>query len=205
MERIDAGAADAIARVSAVLDEGELCVVPTDTQYALAADALNDDAVMRVFVAKQRAADQALPVCVAGIEDIQHVAFSTPLGRALAAKYWPGALTLVLPARPWLPDEVTAGKGTVAVRCPDNAFALQLASAFGPFVVTSANRHGQPAAASVDEAMAQLGSVARLYVDAGALPGAPSTIVDATGREAKVLREGAIAAAELAQHGTLGD
>lgn len=204
MERIRATDADAVARAMSVLDAGDLCVLPTDTQYALAADALNDAAVLRVFDVKRRGADQALPVCVGGLEDIGQVAHATPLARALAQRWWPGPVTLVLRAKPFLPDEVTAGLGTVAVRCPALDFSLQLARHFGPYVVTSANRHGQPAAASVDEALAQLGGDARLYVDAGALPGVPSTMVDATGTEAKVLREGAVAATEIAAHGPRG-
>lgn len=203
MERTSIRDADAIARATSILDAGELCVLPTDTQYALSADALNDEAVARVFAAKRRAADQPLPVCVGGLEDVHHVGFSTPLARDLAEAFWPGALTLVVKARPWLPDELTAGTGTVAVRCPALDFARELARHFGPYVVTSANRHGQPAATTVDEAVAALGDDVRLYVDAGALPGVPSTIVDATGAEAKVLREGALAAATL--HGRRRD
>ncbi|HEX2022616.1 MAG TPA: L-threonylcarbamoyladenylate synthase, partial [Candidatus Thermoplasmatota archaeon] len=181
----------------AVLDAGGLCVLPTDTQYALSADALDDDAARRVFDAKRRAADQALPVCVSGLEDLRHVAYATPLARDLAARFWPGPLTLVLKARPWVPDAVTAGLGTVAVRCPRLAFSLDLARHFGPYVVTSANRSGQPAAADVESARRQLGADVRLYVDAGPLPGVPSTMVDATGDAARVLREGALAAAEV--------
>ena len=203
MERASIRDADAVARATAALDAGELCVLPTDTQYALSADALNDEAIARVFDVKRRGADQALPVCVGGLEDIQHVAFSTPLARELADAFWPGALTLVLKARPWLPDELTAGTGTVAVRCPGLDFARDVARHFGPYVVTSANRHGQPAATSIDEALAALGGDVRLYVDGGKLPGVPSTIVDATGAVAKVLREGAVAAATL--HGRRRD
>jgi tRNA threonylcarbamoyl adenosine modification protein (Sua5/YciO/YrdC/YwlC family) len=196
-ETIPSDADDAVARATAVLDEGLLAVVPTDTLYALAADALNEDAVLDVFRVKARGADQALPVCVAGFEDVGHVAQASPLARRLADAFWPGALTLVMRAKPWLPEAVTAGGETVAVRAPGHAYARALAARFGPYTVTSANRHGQPPAADVRAAREQLGGHVRLYVDGGTLLGTPSTIVDATGAEARVIREGAIPSAKV--------
>jgi L-threonylcarbamoyladenylate synthase len=192
---------DAIARVTEALDAGDLAVVPTDTLYALAADALVEDSVLRVFDVKRRSADKALPICVGGLEDLHHVAFATPLARDLAQKWWPGPVTLVLRARSWLPEAVTAGMETVAVRVPGNAFARELARHFGPFVVTSANRSSEAPTATIEEARAALGADARIYVDAGGLPGTPSTIVDATGDVPKVLREGAVPASEFDGHG----
>lgn len=189
--------AQALDQTTAALDAGQLAVVPTDTLYALAADALDEDAVREVFRVKARAADQALPVCVSGFEDIQNVAHSSPLARLLADAYWPGPVTLVLRAKAWMPEAVTAGGTTVAVRAPGNEFALQLARHFGPFTVTSANLSGQPPAADIMSARRQLGTAARVYVDGGTLKGTPSTIVDATGSEARVLREGAIPASEV--------
>lgn len=205
MERVLTSDADALRRATSTLDAGELCVIPTDARYVVCADALVDDAVQRVLDVKGRGADMGVPVCVSGIEDAHHVAHITPLARTLAARVWPGALTLVLRAKAWLPDEVTGGSGTVAVRCPALAFDRDLARHFGPFVMTGANRHGAPRATRADEAIAQLGGAVSLYVDGGATQGASSTIVDATGREAKVLREGAVSAAELAADGPRGD
>ena len=194
---IRSDAPDAIARATAVLDAGALAVVPTDTLYALAADALDEDAVLEVFRAKARAADQALPVCVGGFEGVQHVAHSTPLARVLAEAFWPGPLTLVLRAKAWMPDAVTAGGSTIAVRAPRNEYARALAEHFGPFTLTSANRSGGAPAADIESARRQLGSSVKLYVDGGALHGTPSTIVDCTGSEARILREGAIPSAEV--------
>jgi tRNA threonylcarbamoyl adenosine modification protein (Sua5/YciO/YrdC/YwlC family) len=188
---------EAVSRATSVLDAGALAVLPTDTLYALAADALDEDAAHRVFDVKARAADQALPVCVGGFEGVEHVAHATPLARRLAEAFWPGALTLVLRAKPWVPDAVTAGGGTVAVRAPAHAYALQLARHFGPFTVTSANRSGQPPAADVASARAALGADVELYVDGGRLGGTPSTIVDCAGPEARVLREGALPSAKV--------
>lgn len=191
----------ALAEATAALDDRALVVLPTDTLYALAADALDEDAVLDVFRVKGRAADQALPVCVAGFEDLSHVATPSPLARALAQRFWPGALTIVMRAKPWLPDAVTAGGDTVAVRAPGHAFARDVASHFGPFIVTSANRSGTPPAADARAAVEALGGAVRLYVDGGTLGGVPSTIVDCTGETPRVLREGAIPASEVTAFG----
>lgn len=179
------------------LDDRGLVVLPTDTLYALAADALDEEAVLGVFRAKGRGADQALPVCVAGLEDVAHVAAPTSLARQLAARYWPGPVTLVMRAKPWLPEALTAGLDTVAVRAPGHPFALEVARRFGPFTVTSANRSGEPPAARAEDASAALGSVVRLVVDGGALRGVASTIVDCTGDTPRVLREGAVPASDI--------
>ncbi|HWH09221.1 MAG TPA: L-threonylcarbamoyladenylate synthase [Candidatus Thermoplasmatota archaeon] len=192
---------EALAAAARAMDDRALVVLPTDTLYALAADALDEDAVLEVFRVKGRAADQALPVCVGGFPEVGHVATASPLARRLAERWWPGPLTLVMRAKPWLPNAVTAGGDTVAVRAPGHPFARALATHFGPFTVTSANRSGQPPAADVRAAREQLGGAVRLYVDGGTLLGVPSTIVDCTGDTPRVLREGAVPAAEVAALG----
>lgn len=177
--------ADAVARATALLDAGELALLPMDSSYALCGDALSDEAALRIYDALGRSADQALPVLVGGFEDVQHVAFATPLARRLADAFWPGPVTMLLRARPWIPDEVTAGQEVVAVRAPAVDVTRALAKHFGPLAA--------PDVASLDAARAH----ARLLVDAGPRGGGPDTVVDATGEEAKVLREGAIRAAEV--------
>lgn len=201
MAVLSATDADAVFEATSLLDAGELVVLPTDTAYALAADALNDEAVARVFLAKDRGADRPLLVAVGGLEDVGHVAFLTPLARELVMRFWPGPLTLVLRARPWLPDALTAGGDSVAVRAPDLAFPRELARHFGPFVLTSARRAGGAEALRVDDARRSLGAEAALYVDGGALPGGRATVVDARGSEAKVLSDGKVPAAEVVEHG----
>lgn len=193
--------AEAVLRATAALDEGGLVVLPTDTTYALAADALNEEAVERAFRAVGRPADAPMPVAVGSLEEAHHVAFLTPLARDLAARHWPGPLALVLRARPWLPDALTAGGASVAVRVPAQAFARDLARHFGPVALTPARRAGGEGARDVAQARAALGAEAALYLDAGALPGGRVTVVDAQGAEAKVLRAGALAAAEVAADG----
>lgn len=196
---------DVLLEATSLLDAGELIVVPTDTSYALCADALDDDAVSRVFVAKARAADRPLVVGVGGIEDAGHVGFVTPLARRLAERFWPGPLTMVLRARPWLPDALTAGGETVAVRAPASDFTRDVARRFGPLVLTGARREGGAPCLTVADARAALGAEAHLYVDGGALPGGRATVVDATADEAKVLNDGKIPAAEVAEHGRSRD
>lgn len=202
---IGATDADAVFEATSLLDAGELVVVPTDTSYAVCADALDDAAVARVFLAKARGADRPLAVAVGGIEDVGHVAFATPLARLLAERLWPGPLTLVLRARPWLPDALTAGGETVAVRCPALDFPREVARHFGPVVITSARREGGAECLTVPDARAALGAEVHLYVDGGALPGGRTTVVDATGDEAKVLSGGKVPATEVAPHGRVRD
>lgn len=196
MRVLSAADPEAVTAASHALDDGELVVFPTDTLYGLAADALDEAACLRVFDAKKRPADSPLPVLVGGLEDVRHVARLTPLGRRLAAAHWPGPLTLVLPALGHVPGVVTAGGKTVAVRVVAG-FARTLASHFGPITATSANVHGAPSPATVEEARAQLGTAARLYVDGGRVGGVASTIVDATGDAPRIVREGALPVAAL--------
>ena len=190
-----AGDEAAIPNVTRILDACKLAVVPTDTLYALAADALQEEAVQLVFEVKRRPADQAVPVCVASMTHVGDVASITPLARKVASAFWPGAVTLVLSRKPWLPDAVTGGGETVAVRVPDHPFALALARAFGPFVVTSANKTGEPPPNDIKTAREMLGDAASLYVDAGPLANVPSTVVDCTGSDLKVIRHGLVSAA----------
>lgn len=180
---------DALDEAVVLLDHRGVIAYPTDTLYGLGADALDEEAVARVFAVKGRPEAVPFPVLVAELEDAKHVAHLTPLARELAAKHLPGGLTLVLKARATVPDNLLGGLDTVAVRVPDAPWARDLARRFGPVTATSANLHGMPPAAAADDAA--LPGV-DLVVDGGRLPGTPSTIVDATGSEPKVLRAGAV-------------
>jgi L-threonylcarbamoyladenylate synthase len=187
VEVLAADAADALERATGLLDEGELVLLPVDGAYALCADALSDEAAMRLADALGWSADQPLPVLVAGIEDARHVAFPTRLAQDLAGRFWPGPLAIRLRAQAWVPDEVTGGQGVVALRSPAVEVARRLARRFGPLCACDAD--------------ASVQGHARLKLDAGERAGAPETLVDATGEEAKVLREGAVRAAEVVARG----
>ena len=134
--------AEAISEAANAIRRGELVVFPTETVYGLAADARNERAVRRVIEAKGRGEGHALPVQVASVEQLRLVAAETPAAaEQMAARFWPGPLTIVLPKSEDLPDVVPASKGTVGVRVPDHPVALALLRELGtPIVATSANQ-----------------------------------------------------------------
>ncbi|MDT0632986.1 L-threonylcarbamoyladenylate synthase [Rubrivirga sp. S365] len=185
---------DSPAEAAAVLRRGGLVAFPTETVYGLGALARDADAVARVFAAKGRPADNPLIVHVARVADVAGVALVTPLGAALLEAFAPGPLSVVLPGRGGLPDAVTAGLDTVAVRVPGHRPARALLEAAGaPVVAPSANRSGRPSPttwrAVVDDLGGRVDAVLR-----GPLAdvGLESTVVDATGEAPVVLRPGAV-------------
>lgn len=189
----------AVKRLSA----GGVVAIPTDTLYGLAADALNPAAVTRVYEVKGRPDAMPLPVLVSGWEQVSQVAaidagIDAP-ARNLAAAYWPGALTLVLPAAPGLPERLTAGKDTIAVRMPDHPVPTALAAALGrPITGTSANPSGQPDITDAAELRRRLGPLVDGIIAAGPKPrGAASSIVAITPDGIALLREGALPYAEI--------
>jgi L-threonylcarbamoyladenylate synthase len=185
----------ALAHAADILLGGGLVVFPTDTFYGLAADPRREDGVERVFLAKGRSSVLALPLVAADIEQVRAASagLSTTTLR-LAARFWPGPLTLVADASGEIVSAVHGGTHTVAIRVPDHAVARQLAGACGfPIVATSANRSGDAAATTADAVVAAIGDVVDLVLDGGATPGsAPSTIVDARGPEPILIRAGAV-------------
>lgn len=178
------------------LKKGGLVVYPTDTLYALGADIFNEDAVRKVFKVKKRPFDVPLPVAVSTVVDIEKIAFVYNRVRLLAECFLPGQLTLVLNKKDTVPDVVTSGLDKIAVRMPDNKFALELLSVFGPLTVTSANIHDMKTPNNINDIQAQLKGV-DVYLDHGSLDGLPSTIVDMTSDEPIILREGKINKKEI--------
>ena len=173
---------------------------PTDTVYSLGASISIGRAVEQVYRVKQRPRQRALPVLLADISQIGEVAKIVPrIARLLAEKFLPGALTLVLPKTESVPDIVTSGGDTVAIRIPAHPVPVALVRGVGtPIVGTSANLSGQPSALTYEEAHTQLGDRVDLIIDGGRCPGGTeSTIVDLTGETPVILREGAISREEL--------
>jgi L-threonylcarbamoyladenylate synthase len=174
----------------AALSRGELVVVPTDTVYGVAADAFDAAAVQRLLEAKGRDRQSPPPVLIPEIRTLDALASSVPEQvRALVAAFWPGGLTVVLPAQPSLAWDLGETGGTVALRMPSDTIALELLSETGPLAVSSANHTGMPPAKTAAEAEAMLGDSVAVYLDGGpagqnyddrgaAEPA--STIVDAT-------------------------
>ena len=200
--RIDATApaADVVDEVARILRGGGVVAIPTDTLYGLAADPGNASAVDRIFAIKGRQAGQALPLVAADRNQV--VAYIGPLGPLadrLAARFWPGPLTLVVAAPPHLAPGVTGGEATVGIRVPRHAATQALCAACGhPLTATSANVSGEPATEWPDIVAASLGARLDALVDAGATAGgAPSTLVDTTGAQPRLLRAGAISWEEI--------
>jgi L-threonylcarbamoyladenylate synthase len=183
-----------------VLREGGVVAFPTDTLYGLGADVFNASALQRVFDIKGRPAELALPVLVADWPQVEVVAVGlTEAARRLAAAFWPGSLTLVLPKSPSLSLLVTGGRDTVAVRMPDHPAPLTLAAQLGrPITGTSANRSGEADLKTLAAVQATLGGSVDCIVDVGPPPqGTPSTVVDLTGDVPALIREGAIPFSEV--------
>ena len=184
----------------AVLRDGGIVAYPTDTVYGLGAGIGILEAVERVFAAKKRPRDMALPLLVADVAQMAGLSSRfPPVAELLAKRFLPGALTLVLPAAGAVPAVLTAGGKTVALRIPDHPVPLELIRGIGgPLVGTSANVSGSPSPLTTAEARAQLGEAVDMVIDDGRrCPGTESTIVDVSGERPRVLREGAISTEDI--------
>ena len=180
------------------LAAGELAVFPTDTVYGVGARPDRPAATARLFEAKGRPRTLTLPVLAAGREQAARVAVFDPRAEALARRFWPGALTIVLPRAELAADwDLGVEEGTVGVRMPAHEDALALLRRTGPLAVTSANRSGEPTPATCQGVREALGDAVAVYLCGGATSNAASTVVDLTAAEPRVLREGALPAADV--------
>lgn len=184
---------EAIEQALNILNRGGLVAFPTDTVYGVGSLVFDGKAVESIYVAKDRPIEKAIPVLIADAADMEKVGIDIPdMAHQLAARFWPGPLTCVIPKQPTLPEAVSA-TATVGVRVPDHEVARTLLRAAGPMAVTSANISGQPSPSTAEEVFAQLGGRIDLIIDGGKTPGGvPSTVVDCTSSEIKMLREGPI-------------
>ena len=203
-ERLDGTVEADLDRAATLLRAGELVAFPTETVYGLGADGLDGDRARRIFEAKGRPADNPLILHVASVEAALALwipaAAETEAVRRLADAFWPGPLTVVLPAAPAVPDVVRAGLDTVAVRVPDHHLALALIERVGrPLAAPSANRSGRPSPTLAEHVLRTLDGRIAAVLDGGPTRvGVESTVVDLRGGRARVLREGAITARMLA-------
>ena len=197
----EAGRATAIADAAAAVRRGDLVVLPTDTVYGVGADAFSPNAVRRLLDAKGRGRDVPVPVLVGSWRTVNGLVEDLPdVAKDLIAAFWPGALTLVLRQGGGLTWDLGDTKGTVAVRMPLHPVAIELLAETGPLAVSSANKHSLPPPVTAAEAREQLGDAVAVYLDGGAAEDrTPSTIVDLTGPVPRVLREGALDRARLAE------
>lgn len=189
------------------LGRGELVVLPTDTVYGVAADAFTPEAVSLLLQAKGRGRQSPPPVLIPDLATLGALAAEvTEPVRVLAEKFWPGALTIVLRANPGLQWDLGETGGTVALRIPDQSLAIELLRETGPLAVSSANKAGEPAARTIDEAREMLGDSVSVYLDAGEVSGdgIASTIVDGSelteeGGVLRVLRDGGVSREALTE------
>jgi L-threonylcarbamoyladenylate synthase len=192
-------ALDQVERAVALLRNGGVIAMPTDTLYALTAAADDAAAVRRVFDIKGREQGRPLPLFVSGIEMAGRMAEVNLMAERLASQFWPGQLTIVVPKRQGYDSEALAGSPTVALRLPDNEIARAVVEALdGPVTGTSANLSGGPDPVTADDVTGQLQGRIDLVLDGGPCAhGVGSTIVDCTGKEAVILRQGAISSERI--------
>jgi L-threonylcarbamoyladenylate synthase len=183
-----------IEEAGAAIRRGELVVIPTDTVYGVAADAFTPSAVEALLAAKGRDRAMPVPVLVASPEMLDALVDQLPASaRALIDAFWPGALTVVVRHTAHLAWDLGETRGTVAVRMPNHEVARELIAQTGPLAVSSANRTGNLAPATMLDARLQLGATIAVYLDGGPSgESVPSTIVDVTAERPRVLRAGAI-------------
>ncbi len=190
---ITANSSNAIQQALKVLQAGGLVAFPTDTVYGVGALAFDGKAAESIYKAKDRPIEKAIPILIGDAEDITKISSEVPpMAKKLAERFWPGPLTLIVPKHLGLPDSVSA-TNTVGVRVPDHIVARSVFRAAGPMAVTSANLSGQPSPSTAQEVFTQLNGRIALIVDGGKTPGGvPSTLVDCTGKEPIVVRQGPI-------------
>jgi L-threonylcarbamoyladenylate synthase len=184
---------------------GGLVVYPTETVYGLGCDPFNIEAVKRVLDLKGER-KKPLPVLAASIGDADKIAFISPNSRKLAAKFWPGPLTMVFPKKPNFPDVVTFSLDSVGLRIPNNDIALHLTRLSGGLLIgSSANRTGEEPPRQVQEISGELKEMVDVVLDGGAAAqGMPSTVADLTSEKPRILREGPISLKEILDALALG-
>jgi L-threonylcarbamoyladenylate synthase len=187
-----------LAGAKRALAAGRLVVVPTDTVYGVAARPDVEGATAKLFAAKRRPRDLTLPVLAPDRPAAESVAVFDDRARILAEHFWPGGVTLILPREePVLAWDLGERSDTVGVRVPAHAVALALLERTGPLAVTSANVSGRPTPPDCDGVRAELADAVAVYLCAGSCAGSPSTVVDLTGHELGISREGAVPAADI--------
>jgi len=191
-----------LKEAASLILKGEVLVCPTDTGYALAANALDITAIQKVFALKRRSFDNPIHVAVSVIDEAEKYAYVNAVARVLAREFLPGALTLVLPRREIVPSLLTGGRDTIGIRIPNNQIILRLAHMVErPLTATSANISGRATPYAIEEVLDQLGDSVQqiaLILDQGALtPIGLSTIVDLSIKPPQILRQGRISEQEI--------
>ncbi len=199
--------ADAVRKANietalSALRAGEAIVFPTETFYAVGVDALNQRALQRLFELKGRDPDKPVALIAADLEMVARIVTEIgPPARRLADRFWPGPLTMVLPARHEVAPELTNREGGVGIRVSPHPIALELTRRLGsPLTATSANLAGRPPARTLDDAWASFGDAIAGYIDGGTLNGdLPSTVISFEGAGIRIIRAGAVPEAKLVE------
>jgi L-threonylcarbamoyladenylate synthase len=181
-------------RILSILKDGGVIGFPTDTAYGLGADPFNASAIDRIFAIKGRAEAKPILLLVNSVAMAESVSEPAPPFHEVAARFWPGPLTVIVPASNALPVNLTANTGTIGLRWPVAAFVTHLAEQFGrPITATSANRSGMAAAVTLEEVRSQIGDLVEALIDGGRLPSrSGSTLLDLTADPPVLLREGPV-------------
>jgi len=181
-----------------IVRRGGLVVYPTETVYGLGCDPFNVEAIKRILKVKANR-NKPLPLLAASIVNADKVAFISPNGKRLAAKFWPGSLTMVFPKKAALPDVVTFGWDSVGLRIPDSEVALHLIRLSGGLLIgSSANRTGEEPPRAVQEISVELKEMVDVVLDGGAtVQGMSSTVADLTSEKPRILREGPVSFEEI--------
>jgi len=188
-----------LEEVAEILTRGGLAVLPTDTVYGLCVSPESDTGLRHLFQLKRRDPNNPVPLFAADIRQARTIARFDPIAERLAARFWPGALTLALPRRPGFDWDLGGDPNSIGIRVPNSPFLRQLCERVGVITGTSANLSGEPPALSVEEAANAFGTAVDIYVDGGkAASSVPSTVV-AVGDRVEILRQGAIPAEEILQ------
>lgn len=187
--------------VICLLDEGEVVAFPTDTVYGVAVRYDDEQAIQKMKIAKGRDEGKPFPMMVSSLEQIQLVADVLEPYTNMMKHLMPGALTIVVKKKASVPDYVTNGKDTIAIRMPNHAFLLELIQKMGkPLLVTSANLSNHPSGTNTEEVLAQLDGRIAAIVEGSSNGTTPSTIIDITGCEYKMLREGEVTKQQIEQY-----
>lgn len=190
-----------IVEAANLLKKGQIIVFPTETVYGMAADATNDGAIEKIYHLKRRSAKQPLQILVDNLENARKLVNFSSNAEILAREFWPGPLTIILPAKRNTPISqlVGAGTNTLGIRIPAHDIALKLIRIFGkPMASTSANFSGMESSVNAIEAAGSMGALVPFVLDGGAATlGIASTVINMTGQEIKFLREGALSKEEI--------
>jgi L-threonylcarbamoyladenylate synthase len=199
VEIIPAAERDTVEYAAHLLRQGELIVCPTDTVYGIGAAVSDEQAIRRLYSIKGRSPDKPLPLLIADAADVTKIAEPPAVARKLMDRFWPGALTIVMRRRQGFRSLALAGQDTVGLRVPDEDVTRDIIHTLGePITGTSANRSGQAAPTSAQQAAMQLGDLVSVVIDGGPRRGGQeSTVIDITHDSAKIVRRGAVSREEL--------